>query len=94
MAVFVVTSASQGSAQLVEDAIKSAFSEDDVLTLGPLTWLINDENNSNPIAVSEKLGVLDSDKAGDIGPYIINQFSNYYGYHNNTIWDWLRAKGL
>ncbi|MGI2872264.1 hypothetical protein ACRTC7_10945 [Vibrio fluvialis] len=94
MAVFIVTAGSTHNAGQVETAIKSAFSEQDIMPIGQLAWLVNDENNTNPISVTEKLGVLDAENAGNIGTYLVNVFNNYYGFHSNSVWDWLRARGL
>ncbi|MEZ9233261.1 hypothetical protein AB4259_19495 [Vibrio amylolyticus] len=94
MAIFTVTAGSTANAGLVENAIRSAFDNNNIMQLGELTWLIDDENNTNAISVTEKLGVLNSEDAGKIGTYIVNQFNNYYGFHNSSVWDWLRAKGL
>lgn len=93
MSIFIITAGNYSERESVSSAISKAFPEQ-YMQIGDCAWLVDGKEITNAIDISGRLGVLEQTHAGDIGTYIVNVFNGYYGYHNNDVWQWLRARGL
>lgn len=107
MAVFLITLA-QGPSSAMEETIQYNYPENNC-RVSELAWLIEDKEAITPQNVDNKLlgrtpppppGSTSSSPSKrtvnpqDLGAYLIPSFSGYWGYHNNSVWEWLQLRGL
>ena len=69
-----------------KELVQRAFSDDDYLKVGPCQWLVHSDVSTSKV-VWERLVRDDEQPTGLVLPV-----RGYYGYHNETIWEWLAAK--
>lgn len=69
-----------------EALVRRGFPEDDCLKVGPGQWLVRADASTSK-AVWERIVKGGSQPTGLVFPV-----GGFYGYHNETIWEWLAAK--
>lgn len=80
----------------IESAIISAYPHD-YIKISDLAWLIEDKNAITPQSVDNKILNANPNhptQPSDMGAYLISSFNGYWGYHDNSIWQWLQSRGL
>ncbi|EHZ2573867.1 hypothetical protein K5N30_002733 [Vibrio parahaemolyticus] len=104
MAVYLITLQSEPSNAMFQ-AIQRSYPRD-YIQVGQLAWLVEDKEAITPQNVDQRLlgiqpmaGVPVSEAPShiqpqDLGVYVISSFNGYWGYHNNSLWQWLQARGL
>ncbi|MEZ8654811.1 hypothetical protein AB6D60_12575 [Vibrio splendidus] len=104
MAIFLIT-LQQEPVESMEQAIQKNYPDSNI-KVGELAWLVEDKDAITPQSIDHKLlekiptlGVPMQDaptkvEPSELGAYIISSFSGYWGYHDNSIWQWLQSRGL
>lgn len=104
MAVFLIT-LQHGPTKAMEETIRNNYPED-YIQVSELAWLVEDKDAITPQNVDHKLlgriptlGVPMASaptkiQPQELGAYIICSFSGYWGYHDNSVWQWLQSRGL
>ncbi|UKA23346.1 hypothetical protein IHC92_20560 [Photobacterium damselae subsp. damselae] len=77
----------------MENAIKRIY-PNDYYQVGDLTWLISDDKAITPQDVANSLGDGDIEKTNQMGLHLITVFNGYWGFHDSSMWEWIRARGL
>jgi hypothetical protein len=89
MAVFAILSLldSQETREALGAKIKDVYPNDHFV-LAPGRWMVRGDGIAKE--VSDKLGVT----AGAFGHAIVFSVSGYFGWANNTVWEWLALKSM
>ena len=77
----------------LEPLVGHAFDDDDIVRIGDGEWLVRSSASTSK-AVWEHLEAGIEAVEGDQEPPtgVVLGVRGYYGYHENTIWEWLAAK--
>lgn len=68
------------------------FGQDNVKEICPGQILISSEKIFMPDGIADTLG--EDFSKGVFGSYILVPVTAYWGYHDRSIWGWLKEKGL
>ena len=89
MAIYAVMAVSDP--EKIERAIKANYPAKDVYELKSGEWLIAVDNTA--YAVSQTLGLDAPDKKESAaGLAMVARLEAYWGYHNQSLWDWMSLK--
>ncbi|EAQ6362714.1 hypothetical protein DOH76_12370 [Salmonella enterica subsp. enterica serovar Oranienburg] len=85
----VIYSVIAGSApDVMRRIIKEKFKSSDYLEVSDGFWLVH-----SSVSTPREMSAILSPK-NDIGTFFVMPVTGYYGFHNVSVWDWLKSKGL
>lgn len=78
--------------QSMETKLTKAFGETNIKALSSGQYLISSDKYFRPEDTAKELG--DSFNKGEEGSYLMTTLEAYWGYHDRSVWSWLKEKGL
>ena len=87
MTVFLVTSQKGDD---IESTIQRAYSESERFKISLDKWLVSKKNIVTAFEVWDLLTTKSAPST--VARVIVTEFSNYYGYADASIWQWVNAK--